>query len=221
MHNEILPAAEGNECRANLGEQQAAEVTRGTRTDIANVTGSTEANNSVFPVQQNGCVFIRGEWFCYPSVYLTRCGLERKELEPVKSRIENRAHRGEITREHARLRDAQRTVYRKGDVDACAGEVVRDFVPLDPTEDVDDDEINIDAAADVAKYEAMGINPFKPTEARPGSEEKILLLSARYAAGVPFWHPRDCIDHGPTESELMGAITPTPPLSPEDTDEMD
>ncbi len=36
-----------------------------------------------------------------------------------------------------------------------------------------------------------------PTEAKPGSEDKVKMLSARYAAGVPLWHDRDCYDHGP------------------------
>lgn len=54
-------------------------------------------------------------------------------------------------------------------------------------------------------YKAMGIDPVQPTVARPGSEEKVLMLSARYAAGMPLWHDSDCYDHGPRESELMGA----------------
>ncbi len=36
-----------------------------------------------------------------------------------------------------------------------------------------------------------------PTEAKPGSEDKVKMLSARYAAGVPLWHDSDCYDHGP------------------------
>lgn len=53
-------------------------------------------------------------------------------------------------------------------------------------------------------YLAMGIDPTRPTRARPGSEDKVLMLSARYAAGLPLWHDQDCYDHGPRESELMG-----------------
>jgi hypothetical protein len=53
-------------------------------------------------------------------------------------------------------------------------------------------------------YLAMGIDPTQATRARPGSEEKVLMLSARYAAGLPLWHDRDCYDHGPRETELMG-----------------
>lgn len=47
------------------------------------------------------------------------------------------------------------------------------------------------------EYEEMGIDPITPTEAKPGSEEKVLMLSARYAAGLPLWHSDDCYDHGP------------------------
>lgn len=47
------------------------------------------------------------------------------------------------------------------------------------------------------EFEEMGIDPITPTEAKPGSEEKVLMLSARYAAGLPLWHNEDCYDHGP------------------------
>ena len=46
-------------------------------------------------------------------------------------------------------------------------------------------------------FEAMGVDPGRPTRAKPGSEEKVLMLSARYAAGLPLWHDHDCTDHGP------------------------
>lgn len=51
-------------------------------------------------------------------------------------------------------------------------------------------------------FEALGIDPTKPTTAKPGSEEKVLMLAARYAAGVPLWHDKDCYDHGPAEALL-------------------
>lgn len=53
-------------------------------------------------------------------------------------------------------------------------------------------------------FEDLGIDPSSPTGARPGSEEKVLMLAARYATGVPLWHDSDCADHGPTESDLKG-----------------
>jgi hypothetical protein len=48
-------------------------------------------------------------------------------------------------------------------------------------------------------FESLGIDPKSPTAAKPGSEEKVLMLAARYAAGVPLWHNEDCYDHGPGE----------------------
>lgn len=46
-------------------------------------------------------------------------------------------------------------------------------------------------------FEALGINPSTATVAKPGSEEKVLILAARYTAGLPLWHEEDCYDHGP------------------------
>ncbi len=94
---------------------------------------------------------------------------------------------------------------------------------LDSQLDVDLD-YDLDVTADQLDYEdflAMGIDPVRPTHARPGSEEKVLMLSARYAAGVPLWHDSDCYDHGPRESELMGSALnfPPAPLSPTDLDD--
>jgi hypothetical protein len=102
------------------------------------------------------------------------------------------------------------------------------------TREVDDDieansmtDFNCDmddagAMLDLEEFNAMGINPCKSTKAKPGTEEKVLMLSARYAAGLPLWHDRDCYDHGPKERELMGAISdahPQPLPLPEMDDE--
>lgn len=46
-------------------------------------------------------------------------------------------------------------------------------------------------------FAALGIDPNSPTEAKPGSEQKVLMLAARYAAGLPLWHGDDRYDHGP------------------------
>jgi len=61
-------------------------------------------------------------------------------------------------------------------------------------------------------FNAMGIDPRKSTGAKPGTEEKVLMLSARYAAGLSLWHNRDRYDHGPKERDLMGAISDVQPL---------
>lgn len=70
--------------------------------------------------------------------------------------------------------------------------------------DLDDDMVAefSEEGVDVAEYpeidfEALGINPSSPTLAKPGSEEKVCMLAARYAAGLPLWHDSDCVDHGP------------------------
>lgn len=52
-------------------------------------------------------------------------------------------------------------------------------------------------------FSAMGVDPYIPTRAKPGSEEKVNMLAARYAAGVPLWHDEDCYDHGPAEMNFM------------------
>ena len=53
-------------------------------------------------------------------------------------------------------------------------------------------------------FAALGIDPYRPTRSKPGSEAKVLMLSARYAAGLPLWHNEDCYAHGPRELALMG-----------------
>jgi len=68
-----------------------------------------------------------------------------------------------------------------------------------------------DTGATFEEFKAMGANPDKSTKAKPGTEEKVLMLSARYAAGLPLWHDRDCYDHGPKERELMGALSESHP----------
>ncbi len=55
---------------------------------------------------------------------------------------------------------------------------------------------------------ALGVNPSEPTGAKPGSEEKVTMLAARYAAGLPLWHNGDCYDHGPGSigALLLGGV---------------
>lgn len=54
------------------------------------------------------------------------------------------------------------------------------------------------------------VDPLTPTAAKPGSIEKVKMLAARYAAGVPLWHDSDCYDHGPVGAvvgdDLEGAL---------------
>jgi hypothetical protein len=76
------------------------------------------------------------------------------------------------------------------------------------------DQDDTGAIFDIEEYLAMGINPQKSTKARPGTEEKVLMLSARYAAGLPLWHDSDCYEHGPHERDLMGTPAPAPAPQP-------
>ena len=50
---------------------------------------------------------------------------------------------------------------------------------------------------------SVGIDPAQPTDAKPGSEEKVVMLSARYAAGLPLWHSDDRYDHGPGQVDSL------------------
>ncbi|MCH2213054.1 MAG: hypothetical protein MK110_17250 [Fuerstiella sp.] len=74
-----------------------------------------------------------------------------------------------------------------------------------------DADVALDSLAGIEGYEflsdldigfeeelkSLGVDPSAPTAAKPGSEEKVMMLAARYAAGLPLWHNDDCYDHGP------------------------
>lgn len=62
-------------------------------------------------------------------------------------------------------------------------------------------DLDDDRAAEYVEtsYDLSSLDPLSPTEAKPGSEDKVRMLSARYAAGVPLWHDEDCYDHGPAD----------------------
>ena len=53
---------------------------------------------------------------------------------------------------------------------------------------------------DEEDFIALGINPSSPTGAKPGSGDKVMMMAARYAAGLPLWHNSDCYDHSPAGS---------------------
>lgn len=53
------------------------------------------------------------------------------------------------------------------------------------------------------EFETLGVNPSQATDAKPGSGDKVTMLAARYAAGLPLWHEDDCYDHGPDGLKLM------------------
>ncbi|MCA8999030.1 MAG: hypothetical protein KDA80_18665 [Planctomycetaceae bacterium] len=63
-------------------------------------------------------------------------------------------------------------------------------------------EDGIDGAYPEEDFDFTSVDPITPTEAKPGSEDKVRMLAARYAAGVPLWHDGDCYDHGPSDGGL-------------------
>ena len=65
------------------------------------------------------------------------------------------------------------------------------------SESIDGSELVDEAIFEEIDFDSLGIDPGGPTIAKPGSEEKVLMLAARYAAGVPLWHENDCYDHSP------------------------
>lgn len=73
--------------------------------------------------------------------------------------------------------------------------------------DSDGEEVGFseyDGLFDEEDFIALGINPAQPTAAKPGSDDKVLMLAARYAAGLPLWHESDRYDHGPGEPPAKG-----------------
>lgn len=51
---------------------------------------------------------------------------------------------------------------------------------------------------------SLGVDPAWPTAAKPGSEEKVQMLAARYAAGLPLWHADDKSDNESGHGALFG-----------------
>ncbi|MDG2358811.1 MAG: hypothetical protein P8M20_04075 [Planctomycetaceae bacterium] len=67
---------------------------------------------------------------------------------------------------------------------------------------MDNFDLNDDGFSMLEEYpgidlEGPHVDPQTATVAKPGSEEKVCMLAARYAAGLPLWHNEDCVDHGP------------------------
>jgi len=51
-------------------------------------------------------------------------------------------------------------------------------------------------------FDEADVDPNIPTDAKPGSDDKVVMLAARYAAGLPLWHDSDRYDHGPGQTEV-------------------
>ncbi len=71
--------------------------------------------------------------------------------------------------------------------------------------DVSEQTIAAEDSLEYDDFEAIGLDPVGATPAKPGSEEKVQMLSARYDLGLPLWHDEDCDEHGPREPELKGS----------------
>lgn len=72
--------------------------------------------------------------------------------------------------------------------------------------DVSEQTIAAEESLEYDDFEAIGLDPVSATPAKPGSEEKVQMLSARYDLGLPLWHDDDCDEHGPREPELKGGV---------------
>lgn len=64
---------------------------------------------------------------------------------------------------------------------------------LDEEWDEPDELDDYDSYPETVKIE-NGIDPYEPTTAAPGTPYKVLVLEARYALGLPLWHPLDKAD---------------------------
>lgn len=76
--------------------------------------------------------------------------------------------------------------YQAGPTDLYALERADETFPYDDIDDIYAEELR-----------TLNCDPYEPTAAKPGSEEKVHMLAARYAAGMPMWHIDDSYDHGP------------------------
>ncbi len=72
--------------------------------------------------------------------------------------------------------------------------------------DVSEQTIAAEESLEFEDFEAIGIDPIQATAAKPGSVEKVQMLSARYDLGLPLWHNEDCDEHGPREPDLKGNV---------------
>lgn len=79
------------------------------------------------------------------------------------------------------------------------------LIALDNNEEFREDGLSdVDEEID---SDVLGIDPSKPTKAKPGSGEKVAMMAARRAAGLPLWHHGDETDHGPqTKKAELAAI---------------
>ncbi|MEX1112572.1 MAG: hypothetical protein WEC84_03860 [Candidatus Andersenbacteria bacterium] len=65
---------------------------------------------------------------------------------------------------------------------------------------------------------ALGIDPRKPAEGKPGDVFKVLVLAARYVAGLELWRADDATFEAPEETLLFTEEMPADELLTEDYD---
>lgn len=78
-----------------------------------------------------------------------------------------------------------------------------------------------DAVFEEDDFDLSGYDPLTPTGAKPGSDDKVKMLAARYSAGVPLWHDSDCYDHGPANALVEGDDADEGVDDLDDLDELD
>ena len=67
--------------------------------------------------------------------------------------------------------------------------------PVIKTDRVVNDFQQVTARNDL-EYDDVDVDPSNFTRARPESKEKVRMIAARCASGLPLWHHSDCSDHG-------------------------
>jgi hypothetical protein len=95
---------------------------------------------------------------------------------------------------------------------------------------ISDDDVDPNAISEVGDvgepirfddFNASSIDPTKSTKASPATAGKVLMLSARYAAGLSLWDAGDRRDYGPEARDLMGADDEIPSHPLPELDEHD
>jgi hypothetical protein len=74
--------------------------------------------------------------------------------------------------------------------------------------------------AEIRAEDFSDIDPTLPTSAQAGSPEKVRVIAARYAAGLPLWNPEDDQSMRPDHND-DAAVTPVPDGDGDVDDEAD
>ena len=86
---------------------------------------------------------------------------------------------------------------------------------VDPSldaEDLSNEELitDYDEMFQEEDFAALGIDPRAPTPAKPGSEDKVLMLAARYTSGLPAGAPAADRQHVPFHRPSATPASPYP-----------